>query len=234
MSGPPRLRDSAGPAQRLLRSAALDVPSATSRRKLMAFTGTAAAGVATSGLASAGVSTLGKSVLLWVGIGSVGGGALAYTASELSQPSRPVAAEARPAKLPEAPAAEPVTALPVVPSEPPVEPAPAALSKVAPHVAPSAPSAAHAPAPSLFEELRVIESARAAAGRGDAGAALAALDNYDRSFPGGQFAPEALALRVEALASGGNGVRARELADEFARRYPRHPLRSRVNASAPP
>jgi outer membrane protein assembly factor BamD (BamD/ComL family) len=83
----------------------------------------------------------------------------------------------------------------------------------------------------LFDEQRVIEGARAAIARGDARAGLKLLDGYERGFPQGQFYPEALALRVEALSNRGDFERAKALADEFARRYSQHPLLPRVQAS---
>jgi TolA-binding protein len=201
----------------------------------MAFTGTAAAGLATSGVASAGASSLAKGVLLWIGVGSVGGGALAFVASELTRPEPAVVDAARPARVAPAPKPRPASAAAVpapelAPSEPDVVPAPsAAVSKLPAHAS-AAPSES-ALGSNLFDELRVIEAARAAVGRGDAAAALVALNRYDRSYPSGQFAPEALALRVEALAASGATEQARALAGEFARRYPRNPLRSRVSAS---
>ena len=93
---------------------------------------------------------------------------------------------------------------------------------------PEQPSARAAAGSSLVEEQRIIESARAAVARGDLRSASAALDNYDRSYAAKQFAPEALALRVEALHGAGQVSEARTLAADFARRYPHHPLLQRV------
>jgi outer membrane protein assembly factor BamD (BamD/ComL family) len=86
-------------------------------------------------------------------------------------------------------------------------------------------------ASSLFEEQRIIESARAAASRGDTGSALATLDSYQLAYPQGQFGPEALALRIEALSARGDLTRARSLAAEFQRRYPHHPMMAPVQAA---
>ena len=80
----------------------------------------------------------------------------------------------------------------------------------------------------MFEEQSVIETARAALAQGDAGRALATLDVYDRRYAQRQFGPEALALRVEALRAEGQIGLARTLAQEFERRYPHHPLLTRV------
>lgn len=129
--------------------------------------------------------------------------------------------------------AEPVVAEPAAPA--PVEVAPPPLKEPAPvRSAPPPTTTSSAPAarpPSLFDEQRVIESARAAIARGDAGGGLRLLDDYSRTFPAGQFQPEALALRVEALGSHGDRRRAKALAEVFARKYPQHPLLPRVQAS---
>jgi hypothetical protein len=82
--------------------------------------------------------------------------------------------------------------------------------------------------PSLFEEQRIIESARAAVARGDARSAFALLDNYEHAYASKQFWPEALALRVEALRASGQLAAARALAADFAQKYPHHPLLQRV------
>jgi hypothetical protein len=108
-------------------------------------------------------------------------------------------------------------------------PAPGLSAVAAPAVA--AAPAMPLPGPSLFEEQRSIESARAAVARGDAASALTTLDAYDRAYPQGQFGPEALALRVEALSAAGQLGRARGLAAEFERRYPHHPLLARVQGA---
>jgi hypothetical protein len=57
-----------------------------------------------------------------------------------------------------------------------------------------------------------LEAARAALVRSDAAAALAALDRYDRSFPGGALRTEATMLRVEALLARGDTKAAQDLA----------------------
>jgi hypothetical protein len=84
---------------------------------------------------------------------------------------------------------------------------------------------------SLFEEQRIIESARAAVARGDTRSAFALLDNYERAYASKQFWPEALALRVEALRANGQLGAARALAADFAQKYPHHPLLQRVQSA---
>ena len=62
--------------------------------------------------------------------------------------------------------------------------------------------------------------------------ALVLLRRYETSYPGGAFRPEALALRIEALAEGGRAAEARPLAREFLARYPQSPLSDRVARAA--
>jgi hypothetical protein len=250
MNGPLRLRDGEGPAQVLMGGSGLNVPSA-SRRRALTFVGTAAAGTAVSGTAIATTTaSLVKGVALCVCLGTVGGGLASLAVSETFsrvEARRPATigstttqASVR-AVSPSAPAARLDPAPPVVaPTAPdPVTtreargsaPAPGVSGAAAPAVATAA-SAKPLPGPSLFEEQRSIESARAAVARGDAGSALATLDDHDRAYQKGQFGPEALALRVEALSAAGQLGRARGLAAEFQRRYPHHPLLSRVQGAA--
>jgi hypothetical protein len=233
----------------------LRVPSG-SRRRALAFTGTAAGLVASTSVAAASTSLL-KSFVVCVCVGAAGGGLMSLAASEtasrlLAPPastrSQPVRKE--PASAPAA-ALEP-TAVPVVTVEPPAEtaatPAPVELDAKQPASrgrasGPSgtAEAGVRAPEPrpgqlgsSLFEEQRFIESARAAAARGDAHGALSVLDTYDRAYARKQFGPEALALRVEALLANGQLAAARNLATDFARLYPSHPLLSRVQGAVQP
>ena len=254
MNEPKRLREGGGPAAALLSGAELDVPSA-SRQRALAFTGAAAGVLASGGSAmAASGATLVKSVMLWVAVGTVGGGVMSLTVAETishfdarSAASATAAAPPLPLPPPRATATSDVTRPIEVssPVPPAVLPAPAtpvvssaARSATMPKLsaAPPAPVVrAEAPKPpavsSLFEEQRSIEAARAAVSRGDAGAALATLDEYERTNPRGQFGPEALALRVEALRAQGNLDRARAYAQQFERRYPHHPLLSRVQAA---
>jgi hypothetical protein len=252
MKEPQRLRDGSGSASLLLRGADLTVPRAA-RRRALAFTSAAASMAASGTAAAAGGATLAKGVLLWIGLGTLGGGLMSFGVAETvahidtvhieakraaepkprpAAPSvrarPPVNVEASPVDAPSVPVA-PVT--PTVPELTVARDARAAQSTAA--SAPRAPSATTAPAQapagtSLFDEQRVIESARAAVARGDATTALSTLDDYQRSYAQGQFGPEALALRVEALSTRGDLAKAGGLAAEFERRYPHHPLLSRV------
>jgi len=252
MNAPQRLRDSEGPARALMGGSRLDVPSA-SRRRALAFVGTAAAGTAVSGTAAAAATaSLVKGVVLCVCLGTVGGGVASLAVSETisriearhAAPTSPATAHAFVPAVAQAASAAPVAPLVGEALEP--APAPVAIATPEPaatrdarasapaSAAAAAGSVAPAPAPSLFEEQRIIEAARAAVARGDAPTALATLDNYDRAYARGQFGPEALALRVEALSAAGQSSRARSLAAEFERRYPHHPLLARVQGAAVP
>ena len=260
MKGPERLSVRTGPAQRLLSAAQLDQPSAAARRRALAFTSAAASLAATGAAAAAGTGALAKSVVLSVCLGTLGGGVLAFTASELS--SRHGGTEAKPtssvlisssgkpglgaARRP--PASVELEPPAPEPAAPRVEP-PDALqhsqrfaeqrsSIGAPSQSPPSSASQLAltlPAPtepSLLEELRMVEAARTAIAKRDPLLALRALDGYEQAYPRGQFRPESLALRVQALSQRGETTRARALAAEFRKRYPRHPLLRQVAAAA--
>jgi len=249
MSEPKRLRESGGPAAQLLSAAELEVPSG-SRKRALAFTGAAATLLANSGAVAASGGALFKSVMLWVVVGTIGGGAVSFTVAETlsrieSRESSPPPRRATPplplppprAEVPLADAPAPVApeaALDTPPAAAPTPPitgrSPAALR---PSAAPPGAKAATPPVvKTLFDEQRSIEAARAAVARGDAATALSTLDEYRRDYPQGQFGPEALALRVEALRARGDHDAARAFARQFERRYPDHPLLARVRASA--
>jgi hypothetical protein len=253
MNKPPvRLRDGQGPARVLMRGSGLNVPSAA-RRRALTFTGVAAGMAASGTAAAAGATSLVKGVVLYVCLGTVGGGVLSLGVSEAFSRAEARAVPAKPAQMVKsaAPRIAPVAAAPKV-DEPVANAVPAPVSSALPEPlparrepvafapaaaparqgsVPAAASAKRAPAPSLFEEQGIIESARAALARGDSASALSTLDGYDRAHAERQFGPEALALRIEALSSRGELVRARSLAIEFRQRYPHHPLLSRVQAA---
>jgi hypothetical protein len=251
MKAPKRLREGEGPARELMKGSGLRVPSA-SRRRALAFTGAAATMAASGTAAAASVTALAKGVVVWIGLGTIGGGLMSLAVSKtiahvettrapvargaansagpsarVASMTPPSATEAAPLVAP--PAAEPPAAadvLPVVPSA--VTPAPAAVAAPAA----IASSGKRRAAPSLFAEQGIIESARAALARGDAAFALSILDGYQRTHAQGQFGPEALALRIEALSSRGDLARARALTADFRQRYPHHPLLRRVEVAA--
>lgn len=80
----------------------------------------------------------------------------------------------------------------------------------------------------LREEIGLLDEARAALAAGAPGKALVVLGQYNHRFANGTFAPEALALRVEALTDTGDTTTARALARRFLKAYPNSPLAERV------
>ena len=240
-----RLRDGEGAARRLMAGSVMHVPSASRRRAVAFISGAATLGASATAVGASATSVV-KSFLLCVAIGAAGGGMMSLLASETvarfdikaasNAPPGPPSSHAHGA--PQAPAVVAVEA-------PPELSPPAPVAKDASGVAKSpardealargravveTPTKARTES-SLFEEQRIIESARAAVARGDARSAFSLLDNYERSYASKQFRPEALALRVEALRSSGQLAAARALAADFAQKYPHHPLRHRVQSA---
>jgi hypothetical protein len=135
------------------------------------------------------------------------------------------------------PTAPILTTPPEVPA-PVVRPEPAAAAAPAP--APTTPTKVLASAApiegSLARELRSLDEARSALGRGDATGTLAELDRHDRAFPGGALRTEAKMLRAEALLARGDRAAARKLAAELLARDPSglHARRLRTIADSAP
>jgi len=115
-------------------------------------------------------------------------------------------------------------------------PAPIAIPVPVPVVVPipvraPAPPPAAAPPPrrpvsprpaasNLATESALVERARTALGRGDATAALAAVDEHARRFPQGTMTEERDAVRIQALALAGRRDEARLRARDFRARFP--------------
>jgi hypothetical protein len=135
-----------------------------------------------------------------VGLGVAGGGLyLAF------------APEPRPAPAVVSTAVKPA---PVV--APPVDQAPEAVLPVAP---PAEPAAKKSPGPSrsadnLAQEVAILSRASAELRAGRPAAALKALDEHQREFPGGVLAQERTAARIQALCALG---RKKEAESELAR-----------------
>jgi hypothetical protein len=249
MNEPMRLRDGEGAARQLMAGSVMRVPSA-SRRRAVAFTSAAATIGASATAVAASATSVMKSFLLCVAIGAAGGGVMSLAASETVARLDPKAeSHAQPSpRLNDAPGlsqGSPPAPVAVVVETPRAVAVPALIVPVAKDVSVKGKSpmrdegvargrdALEASGkarvePSLFEEQRIIESARAAVTRGDTRSAFALLDNYERAYASKQFWPEALALRVEALRGSGQLTAARALAADFAQKYPHHPLLQRV------
>jgi hypothetical protein len=86
------------------------------------------------------------------------------------------------------------------------------------------------PAPTLGQELALVQAARAALDAGDGKHALALLDQYARSTHKPRLADEATVVRLEALSRTGRGAEAAKLAREFVAEHPGSPLVDRARA----
>ena len=199
-----------------------------------------------------GGAALVKSAAIWLCVGALSGGTVAAVSSYVSEagteqrpsasaPARvraavPPAESPKPTTVPEA--VEPAIELPITEvGAAPVGRSSSASTPAEP-VAPVVPPGGSVAAfdvpnarPGLYEELKWLEAARGAAGRGDYASALSTLDRYDAGYPAGHFRPESMALRIEALSRLGNRDAARALAERFRKSYPSHPMLSRVRAA---
>lgn len=247
MSEPQRLLDEGGDdlSLSLLRSARGDGPSPHARRKTMVALGLAGgvgAGV-TAATATGAASTMAKSsataaLAKWIGMGVIGGIVTVGTVEVVQTKSAPAVtqsaainagpvAKAKPAKgltpaaVNDAPA--PIDAAAPAPAieEPAVKPS------AAPIEAPRA-TARPADKPTLADEVAALDAARVALSSGNAAAALRALDDHDRRFPGGVLGMEATVLRIEALVARGDRASASRLGRAFLDAHPRSPHASRV------
>jgi hypothetical protein len=122
------------------------------------------------------------------------------------------------------------TLAPPVPASAPVT-APEPAPPVQPDRRAAGAGAARADEAALREEIDLLDRAREALARGAAQRALRVLGRHRARFAHGTLAPEAEALRIEALAQLGD-ARARSAAQRFISTYPAHPLRERVGALA--
>ncbi|MBX3211274.1 MAG: hypothetical protein KF850_04515 [Labilithrix sp.] len=237
----PLERESDDPFERaLLRAARRERAPEGADRRLLAALGAGSAG-GLGALATKYAARLGpKNVLATVALGAA---LVAVTHWAVTrEPERvapavapPVAGIPAPAVTPSAVIEEPrseampSTRVEDLPSSrpPPAEPRPA----VAAGASARAPDEA-APG-GLAREVALVEEARVALARGDAAAALRALDAHAREFPSGTLSPEARVLRIEALVrAGGEKERseAHRLGDAFLAAHPSGPHARRVRA----
>lgn len=254
MSDPPRLRDLPGGegsfARDLLRSADPSRAFTAADAVRLQAGVTKAAAVSSSGWFAASVAPKVFAVVL-----ATGAGGLALRAAHKSS-ERPVVVQAHARRAPVSvarPVSEPVRAEPVraEPVAPSVEPAPAqealtvtdggvsavrvrvvsrARVSVAQARVSSVTETPPAPVePTLADELRVIEEARASL-RSDPARAVHTLAEASRAMPRGQLRDERDALLVEALARAGRWDEARARAEELERRAPQSPQSARVRA----
>jgi hypothetical protein len=220
----------------LLRSARDDAPAPHARQKTMIALGlaggvgaTVTAATATSTAATLAKGSASVALLKWIGVGVLGGvvtvGAVAVVQSRNSAaPS--VAPSVKTAANP-----APIEPAPIQTAAPAAEPAPSAAPIEEPAAKPAeAPKASAKPAEktSLADEVAALDVARVALASGNAAAALRALDDHDRRFPGGALGPEATVMRIEALALRGDRASAARLGRAFLDAHPRSPHASRI------
>jgi hypothetical protein len=82
----------------------------------------------------------------------------------------------------------------------------------------------------LAAELVIVDEGRALLQRNDLGAALSALERYERDFADPRLLPEVLYLRMEALTRLGMTSRAVAVARQLVRDFPRSPHAARARA----
>jgi hypothetical protein len=129
-----------------------------------------------------------------------------------------------PSKRPAAPPAEPTSAGPTKATTV----AQSAARYDLPAGGPQAPKPAGALSDELAQELASVDQARSALRSGNAAAALELVSRYERSYKRPRFAPEASALRIEALIAMGRRAEAARLARVFMANHPGHPLTVRL------
>jgi TolA-binding protein len=235
--------------ERLVSAARTERPSADSLTRTLAGVGIAAAATsaatsaaATSGVIASGVSGVAAAkatslafggVLKWTLLAATVAGGTGVVVSRVGQraPAPPAATSAYAVapKAPSSPVAPAPRLAPVevveVASAPKPSPKPRSLPSVRAerNEAPAAVDAER-----LAEEVRSIDAARLHVSSGRAAAALALLDDYEKTFPKPGFAPEALYLRMEALKQLGQSAAARTIAERLARKYPNSPQAPRA------
>lgn len=128
----------------------------------------------------------------------------------------------------------PVTPAPL-PVQPPPEPDPSPvvempLNASAPLAQPRSRSVATAR--DLRKQIAIIDAARAAISASAGERALDLLRQYQEKYQGGTFAPEAAALKIEALAKLGRAAEARAGAERFRAQYGESPQTDHVLRAA--
>ncbi len=250
MSAPRRLMDEGTALERsLLEAAALDAPTATSKRNAALALGLAVAPLATGSTATAVKTAAGLKGGAFAKLATVLaiGGAITVAAVQYRAAEPPVRVAPSPpsppaTQLPPPPEAEPTSApvveAPVVATIPvaPARPRRSAVARPRPVVAVEiAPTTEVAePVSTLMLELTLLDQARAALRAGQSSRALDALAEHARQFPQGVLATEAEAMRIEALLERGDRSRAIELADAFFAAHPASPLGRRLRSLLEP
>lgn len=179
--------------------------------------------------AGAGASVLSKWVVISV-LGVVGVSGAVW----LTRHSEPVAqapmAESVPAVSPAVPAiVETVT--PVAEAPPAAQPVPTVVPTSTPSTSQAAAPVASS-APTLTQELAMLDEARTALVAGNAKGALASLDRYDRSRAK-NLTQEATMLRIEALVAAGRRDQATGVAKRLLAAHPGSAYENRIRSLLP-
>jgi hypothetical protein len=143
-------------------------------------------------------------------------------------------ADQQPRARARSPVAQPVVAATVTDTagavEPPAQAAPARAAEGAAAL-PTARSVAPDDA-ALHAEIALLDHARNALRGGENARALRLLEQHERRFARARLAPEAAALRIEALVQRGSHEQAGSMARQFVSAYPSHPLSAQVSKLA--
>lgn len=234
----------------LLRSAKHDAPLPGARRRTMVALGVGGGLLATT--TASATSMAGIGLMKWLGIVAVASAAVAGSVAGVQAVSAPAAGPAavggaaRATLAVEAVVVERARAEVAVAEQAAVDAAADATppQTIAMDSLPTAPTdsapveaagagkgaaAAGTAAPSLADEVAALDRASQAMAS-DPKAALKQLEAHDKRFAGGALGPEAMVLRIEALARSGDAAGATALANQFFAKHPDSPLRGRVQS----
>jgi hypothetical protein len=207
--------------RRMLSAADSERPSLELTNRMRLAVGLSGAGTTALGATKAtGLSTGSTPGLAWISAGLVAAAIVGGAVGVWTSTRRAVSASARPAAPVECVGASTLIG-PPAPNQ--------ILGRNRKRIAVSALPAA-GPG-NLRDEIALVDEARTALREQAPQRALAVLRRYAAAYPEGTFAPEAEALRVEALNDSGQHRLAQSLARDFVRRHPTHPLAERIGRS---
>lgn len=185
----------------------------------------AASQTAATAKTAAGIGAGVTAPLAWISVGVVSlvlAGAIVGVRVWKDAPAKSLPAPVTPAPLPVLPPAQPELDLSPVVEMP--------LNGSAPLAQPRSRSVATAR--DLRKQIAIIDAARAAISASAGARALDLLRQYQEKYQGGTFAPEAAALKIEALAKLGRAAEARAGAERFRAQYGESPQTDRVLRAA--
>lgn len=189
--------------------------------------GAGAAGATVGGASSVGTTVTTIAIAKWFGAGLLGGTLALGTAAGVGEM---VSTDSQPAESEPSAEASGAAVAPVDTSESVIEPRgdPQAPDPVAEADEQIVAPEGSADAPSIADEVALLDDARAAIGRGDVAGARAALTEHARRFPRGSLHPEAAVLRIEVALNAGSRAEAAALARDFLRTHEGSPHASKV------